>query len=716
MVFNYPDARRDDVSDDYHGRVVTDPYRWLEDPESDETKAFVEAQNAITMPYLEALPDRERLQKRMTELWDTPRTGIPTVRNGVAIWTYNDGLQDQSIYYRSGSPGVERTNPPTGDRSNASVLLDPNTMSDDGAVAVVVTSLSPDGRLFAYTVSEAGSDRQVLRIRATETGADLDDELRHLRFTSVAWFGDGFFYTRFPESDPASTEPVRDQQVYYHRIGRPQDDDQLIYRNVDNPDPVYGAFVTHDDRYLVLHEYLGTSRHNGVLYLDLTGLDLADQDEAGWDEAAVDGWVRLVDQGVATHNVVIHDAGQLLAASDGPMFIVHTDHHAPNGTVIGIPLNRPDERIDIISETTEPIEWVAGLAGSLVVCRLVEASNDLHRYQNDGTPIGSLELPGLGTVVGASGRFVDPDFYLDYQSFAEPPTALRCQTENGEGQVSVFARTEPPIDPSRFVVERRHATSTDGASVGMFVIRLTETTLPAPVELYGYGGFSINLTPTYSPARLAFLETGGVVVVANLRGGTEQGEDWHRQGMLANKQQVFDDLIACGQHLIDTGVTTAGQLGIRGGSNGGLLTAATVVQRPDLFGAVVSQVPVTDMLRYQMFTAGRYWTVEYGDSADPEAFEYLMEYSPLHNVADGAPADYPAMLITTAESDDRVVPMHSHKLAAELQHRAGGSSERPLLERVETRAGHGLGKPTSKLIEEAADIYAFLLANLRPNP
>lgn len=699
MGFNYPDARRSDVSDNYHGFDVADPYRWLEDPESDETRAFVEAQNAVSMPYLAALADRERLHGRMTELWDIERTGSPTVRNGVAIWTHNDGLQDQAVYYLGDTAGNDEQSWLTGARGEA--FLDPNTLSDDGAVAVVVTSLSPDGRLFAYSISEAGSDRQILRVRSTKTGEDLGDELHHLRFSSVAWFDDGFFYTRFPESDPASTEPVRDQMVYYHRIGDSQDQDQLIYRNAQDPEPVYGAFVTHDDRYLVLHEYLGTSRHNGVLYLDL---GQGDQWRSGGDRVgAADGWVRLVDQGVATHSVVVHDESE-----GGGRFIVHTDDGAPNGMVVAIPLATPDERIEIVPEGANPIEWVSGLANSLVVCRLEEASSRLHRYKTDGSPLAAVKLPGLGTVIGASGRFVDDTFYLDYQSFVEPPTVLRWH----DGSIDVFAESEPPVDPALVIVERRHATSSDGAEVGMFVVRLADTALPAPVEMYGYGGFSINLTPTYSPARLAFLEAGGVVVVTNLRGGTEQGEDWHQQGMLANKQQVFDDYIACGRQLIADGVTSAGQLGIRGGSNGGLLTAATVIQEPELFGAVISQVPVTDMLRYQHFTAGRYWTVEYGDAADPEAFEYLRKYSPIHNIADGAPGSFPPVLITTAESDDRVVPMHSHKLAAELQYRAGGSSPQPLLERVETRAGHGLGKPTSKLIDEAADIYAFLLANL----
>ncbi|MEM9562266.1 MAG: prolyl oligopeptidase family serine peptidase, partial [Actinomycetota bacterium] len=416
----------------------------------------------------------------------------------------------------------------------------------------------------------------------------------------------------------------------------------------------------------------------------------------------VEAWVRLVELGEAMHSFVHH------RSDEGSRLLVHTDRNAPNGRLVDIDLAMPDpaEWITVIAEGEEPLEWVDAAAGELIAAHLVEASNRLTRYSLDGSAIGELALPGLGTVTGLSGRYAEPEVYLGYQSFVEPPTVLRWEA----GVTEVWAGADPPIDPSRVIVERRHALSTDGAKVGMFVIRMADAELPGPVELYGYGGFSINLTPTYSPARLAFLEAGGVVVIANLRGGTEHGEAWHEQGRLGNKQQVFDDFAACARQLVADGLATPGSLGIRGGSNGGLLTAATMIQFPDLFGAVVSQVPVTDMLRYQHFTAGRFWTVEYGDAADADAFDWLMAYSPLHTV--GEATAYPPLLITTAESDDRVVPMHAHKFAAEVQHRAGGRSEQPLLERVETRAGHGLGKPTAKVIEEAADIYAFLLHHL----
>ncbi len=682
MAFTYPEARRADQSDDYHGTVVADPYRWLEDPDSDETAAFVAAQNTITSSYLEGLPGRGDLQARMTELWDVARTSPPTVRSGVAVWTHNDGLQDQPVYFiRRGGADPEP-------------FLDPNTLADDGAVAVVLSALSPDGRYLAYTVSEAGSDRQQLSIRSTETGQDLADQLKHLRFTSIAWFGDGFFYTRWPETDPASTEPVRDPSVHYHRIGDPQSDDVLVFRNADDPEPGYDPELTQDDRYLVLTEYVGTSRKTGLLYLDLSEFDAANP---GGSAVAPEDWVRLVDQGEALHSVLLHH-------DDG--FLIHTDRDAANGSVVHIPLANPAAYTTVVAERTQAIVGVSALAGELLVVRLIDASHVVERYSPSGELLGQIEMPGLGSVSALSGTFENPEVYIGYESFVEPPVALQWNA----GELSVFAGSTPPIDPAAMIVERRNAISSDGAEVGMFVIRRADVSLPGPVELYGYGGFSIDMTPVYSPARLAFMEAGGIVAVANLRGGTELGEQWHQQGMLANKQQVFDDLIACGEKLIADGLTTTGQLGIRGGSNGGLLTAACMVQRPDLFGAVVSQVPVTDMLRFQHFTAGRFWTVEYGDSADPEAFEYLIKYSPLHNVSDAK--DYPPLLITTAESDDRVVPMHSYKLAAEVQHAAAYGSEQPLLLRVDTRAGHGLGKPTAKVIEEAADIYSFLLNNL----
>jgi len=673
MPFTYPAPRRSDQVDDYHGTPVADPYRWMEDPDDAETRAFVAASNAVTMPYLQSLPEVAALRGRITELWDMLRTGAPSSKGDVTVWQHNDGVQDQPVFY------VSRGG------SEPELLLDPNDLSDDGAVAVMVWALSPDGSLMAYTLSEAGSDRQVARIRDTSSGEDLDDQLQHLRFTNIAWWGDGFFYGRFPDLPAGHEGLFENMTVHYHRVGTRQADDPVVFANPDYPALGYIPEVSNDDAYLVLTEFDGTSRENGLLFKPL-----ADPDA---------GFTRIVHPRVATHQFMGHHEGR---------FFIMTDLAAPNGRVVAIPTDNVDDRIEVIPEGEMPIELAMAAANRLILVTLDEASHRLKVFRTNGTVDGEIQLPGLGSIAEMSGSLSDPVIFVGFQSFLHPPTALRWE----EGETTTFAGAPPLLDPSLVMIERRHAVSTDGAAVGMFLIRMKGTPLPAPTELYGYGGFTLSATPAYDPARLAWLEAGGVVVVANLRGGTEKGEEWHRQGMLGNKQQVFDDLFACAGHLIEAGIATRQTLGVRGRSNGGLLAAAALVQRPDLFGAVVPQVPVTDMYRYQLFTAGRYWAVEYGDAIeDAEAFEWLSKYSPLHNVGDAA--NYPPTLVMTAESDDRVVPMHSLKFAATLQHAAGGESENPLLVRVETRAGHGMGKPVSKLIDETADTFGFLLHHLR---
>lgn len=668
MAFSYPPARRFELIEELHGVAVADPYRWLEDPDAAETRAFVEAQNRLSRAYLDGLATRSRLVEAMRAMWDVARSSAPVRHNGVSVWTHNPGLAEQPTFM-------------VDDGSGPRALLDPSAMSDDGAVAVNVASLSPDGRYLAYSVAEAGSDWQVIRVRSIATGEDQDDRLEFVKFPGIAWHGEGFFYNRFPAQEPGSTAPSWNQAVYHHALGTSQDDDTLVFHNDHDPVPGYHPSVT--DTHLVLTEWIGTSVQNGVLVRPLDS----------------DGpFLRVVEPGVGLHSV--------LDIADGRL-VCHTDVDAPRGRVVGIPLDDPSSMHELIPEASGSIDHAVAAAGHIVLVRLEDASHrvSLHRY--DGSLAGGIELPGLGSVVEIAGHRHESMIGIGFQSFVHPPTALAWEA----GATSVFFRANAPIDPSSVVVERRHAASTDGVEVGMFLVRLASAPLPAPVELYGYGGFNISLTPTFSPARLAFLNEGGVVAVANLRGGAELGEDWHRQGMLGNKQQVFDDFITCAEALHRWGVASDRGVAINGGSNGGLLTAACMLQRPDLFGAVVSQVPVADMLRYHLFTAGRYWTVEYGDPADPEAFRWLLEYSPYHNVHPGR--ELPPLLITTAESDDRVVPMHALKLAAACQHAAGGHSEQPLLVRVETRAGHGAGKPTSKLIEAAADVYAFMLEHTR---
>jgi prolyl oligopeptidase len=673
--FTYPPARRDDVVDDYHGTQVADPYRWLEDPHSDDTRAFVAAQNDVTLPYLAGLSERVALAERMRETWNVPRTSAPVARSGVKVWAHNDGLADQPSIMVEDADGRRR------------VLLDPNTMSDDGAVAITQMSLSPDGAVLAYNVAEAGSDWQVIRCVRTADGSQLTDEIRHVKFSQVTWHGDGFFYSRFPAVDPTSTETVRNQTVWYHSLGDDQSADRLIFENTDDPDPGYATVKTPDEEWLVLIEWVGTSRANGVLYRRL------DHDDADW--------VRLVEPGKGQHLVLAHVDGE---------FIVHTDVDAPNGRVVRIPLDDPTDYVDVVAEESRPIAAAGAAAGGLWIMTLEQAAHHIRLTGLDGVERHVIELPEPGTVSEVNGRFADPDLYVGFQSFLRPPSALRWR----DGDSELFAGAELPPSAADITIERDHAISSDGAEVGMFVLRHRGTSLPAPVELYGYGGFTVDLTPMFNPARLAFLEAGGVVVSTNLRGGAELGEEWHVQGMLGNKQQVFDDFAACAERVIDRGIATSETLAIRGGSNGGLLTAAVMLQRPELFGAVVSQVPVADMLRYQLFTAGRYWTVEYGDAVeDAEAFEWLIRYSPYHRALHADTTPLPPLMITTAETDDRVVPMHALKLAAALQHSAGGSSDQPLLVRVETRAGHGMGKPTSKLIEESADMFGFILHHCR---
>ena len=673
-MFNYPDVRRSDTQDLYHGIVVADPYQWLENPDAPETAEFIQVQNQLSLPYLEELPSRAGLVARMQKLWDTPRTYAPIRRGNVTVWAHNDGLQNQPVYYAQ-----------RGDAS-PTILLDPNDLSSDGTVAINLTSLSPDGRFFSYSVSDAGSDWQIIRFRDTESGEDLDDELRFVKFTSISWHDNGVFYSRFPEMDPHSVQTARDPFVCFHTFGTHQVDDPIVHHNRDDPDPGYDAQLTHDGRYLILTEHVGTSRHNGLLFKDLNS--------PGSD------WVQLVEPLIGVHEFLVHHEDA---------FIVRTDVDAPNGRIVSIPLDPGQPSVEVVGEGDTAIEYARVGDGLLHVLRIAEGSHRLLRYTVEGALADEALLPGQGTVTAISGSYAEPDVFIEYQSFVQPPTSYQLAGSS----VQRFNAETPGQAHEDIVVTRAYCTSSDGATVGMFVLRHKDTSGPAPTDLYGYGGFNINMTPVFNPARIAFLQEGGAVVVANLRGGAELGEEWHQQGTLSDKQQVFDDFIACAESLIEHGVTTRDQLSISGRSNGGLLTAATMMQRPDLFAAVVSHVPVTDMLRFQHFTAGRYWTVEYGDAENEDAFGWLIEYSPLHNV--DPTATYPPTLITTAEGDDRVVPMHSFKLVAELQHQAGGSSTNPLIMRVDTRAGHGMGKPTAKLIEEAADTYAFVLQHCSTN-
>jgi prolyl oligopeptidase len=670
----YPATRRDGTVDDYHGKPVADPYRWLEAMDSAETLAWVDAQNEVTFAHLDTLPERGRIRSRLEELWDFPRESPPMRRGAWYFYTRNDGLQPQPILYKRAVKGGDPI-----------VVLDPNTMSDDGTIALMTLSFTKDGSLLAYTVAEAGSDWQVVRVLDIESGERLPDELHQVKFTTLAWApGDGgFYYARLPEADGSrGAQPPGNERVYLHRLRDEQSSDELVYARPDAPDLGFQPFVTHDDELLVLHVWQGTDTRNRLYYRRA-------------DDAAGE-FIRLLDDFDAKYRLVGHVAGRLY---------VLTDHSAPRGRVIAIPLDRPGSEYwqELIAEGEETLEFAALAGGYIVTGSLRDASHVVSVHELDGKRLAELDLPALGTVTEFAGKPDQSEFFIGFESFAHAPTVLRYDLETRE--LRPVAPTPTPAGSDGFVTTRTWATSPDGTLIPVFVTHRTDLELDGtnPTILYGYGGFDIPLTPTYAPGRTWFIEAGGVFATANLRGGGEYGREWHEAGMFGNKQNVFDDFIAAAEHLIAAGYTSAEHLGILGGSNGGLLVTACLLQRPDLFGAAVAMVPVTDMLRYHRFTAGRYWTAEWGKADDgPDVFEYLRAYSPLHNVA---PAHYPPTMVTTGDTDDRVVPLHAYKFVAALQPAAADSG--PVLLRVDRRAGHGLGKPTSMRIDEVADIFSF---------
>ncbi len=661
--------------DDYHGTKVADPYRWLEEAEDPETVRWVEAQNALLRSFLDG-PARDALKARLARLFDYPRLSVPERRGGRTFYFRNTGLQDQSVLFVRGGSG-ER------------VLLDPNTLSPDGTVALTLAVPTRDGRLVAYAVSRSGSDRQEIQVRAVDTGRDLPDRVLWAKFTGISWTPDheGFYYTRFPE--PGSVPPGDENyfgKVYHHRLGRPQEEDALVYERPEDKDLVPSASVTRDGRYLVLSTFRGASGKAEIHVRDLAapGSDL-----------------------IPLFTGFVHDVGYIDEV-DGRFFF-RTDERAPRGRVVAVDVGRGQTSpVEIVPEGKDKLEGVAIVDRKLVTLRLRDASSRVELYDLDGRSLRSVPLPGLGTVTGLTGEPDDPEMYLGFTSYTQPATPYRW--DFAAQALTRFEETGGPEIPSGYEVQQVFCTSKDGTRVPLFLVHRRGLARDGrrPTLLYGYGGFNISLTPAYSPATRIWLDRGGLFAVANLRGGGEYGEEWHEAGMLSRKQNVFDDFIAAAESLVATGWTRPDKLAIQGGSNGGLLVGAALLQRPELFGAVVCQVPVADMLRYHRFTVGRFWIPEYGSAEDPEQFAVLYRYSPLHNVREGA--DYPATLVMTADTDDRVAPGMAKKFAARLQ--AATDGRRPMLIRVETKAGHGLGKPVSKLIEEQADIYRFLLRAL----
>jgi prolyl oligopeptidase len=682
---SYPESRKVNHKDNYHGTTVADPYRWLEEADSRETAAWVEAQNLLTFSYLESIPERAYIRQRLTELWDYPRHDTPFKEGGHYFFFKNDGLQNQSVLYKQASLDAE-----------PEILLDPNTLSEDGTVALGGYAFSDDGNLMAYGTATSGSDWREYHVRDVNTGRDFDDHLRWIKFSSASWTRDnkGFFYSRYPEpTEGAALQGVNlDQKVYYHTVGTPQSEDRLIYERPDRAEWGFGVSVTDDGRFAIMDVWHGTDERNRVYYMDL-GDPM---------QPSVEGEVvQLLDDFDATYSFI---------DNDGPVFYFRTDAEAPSYRVIAIDIERPDRPNwrTVIPEGDDVLQDVTVINGQFVASYLHNAHSQVLFYSMEGDLLGDLVLPTVGTVGSLTGERDDSETFYSFTSYLYPTTIFHYDFTTAKA--SVFHAPEVNFDTDGYVTRQYFYRTKDGTAIPMFLTHARDIELDGtnPTYMTGYGGFNISRTPRFSISNLVWLEMGGVYAVANLRGGGEYGDAWHKAGMKGNKQNVFDDFTAAAEFLIDQGYTSPEKLSIGGASNGGLLIGAVLNQRPDLFGAALPAVGVMDMLRFHKFTIGWAWVSDYGSSEDPEDFDYLYEYSPYHNLKPGT--EYPATMVTTADHDDRVVPGHSFKYAARLQEVQQGSA--PTLIRIQTKAGHGSGKPTAMVIEEQADRWAFIVKNL----
>ncbi len=666
----------------YGATPVADPYRWMEDLESPEVAQWVAAQNAVTRAHLDGLPHRTPLVGRLTELWNYSRTGVPVVENGVLFYSRNSGLQRQApVYMRRGR------------EADATLALDPNVLSPDGSVSLAHYAPSPDATLLAYACAKGGADWETIRVRDLATGRDLEDEVHWVRFSDLSWTRDsrGFFYSRYPEppSHKVLEAALSGQAIYYHRLGTPQADDELIYQRLDQPSWIVNGTVTENGWYLLIRTYRGAEHNNQLHYLALG------------DRPRLAGTIVPVVEAL--------DAEYSPIGAYGSRIYLRSDKDAPNRRVIAIDLEDPDPAAwkIVVPEQDQAIEDAVIAGGRVIVHYLDHVQSRVRVFGLDGRPEGDLALPGVGTVAALEGRAGAPDVWVSFSSPLMPGTIYHY--DSGTQQLSAFEPPVSPIDASRYQTRPLFASSKDGTRVPFFLTARKDLVLDGshPTMMYGYGGFSISVLPGYRPDVPAWLERGGIFVSVNMRGGAEYGESWHLAGSLEKKQNVFDDFIAVAEHLVGERFTSPARLGMMGGSNGGLLVGAVMEQRPDLFAVAMPAVGVMDMLRYDRFTGGRLWATEYGSASDPTQFAFLIKYSPLHNLKTGT--CYPATLVTTADHDDRVVPSHSFKFTAALQ--AAQGCERPALIRVETQGSHGY-RPTDKLIEEKADQWAFAATHL----
>ncbi len=675
----YPQARRSDQVDDYHGTKVADPYRWLEDTDSAETHAWVEAENKLTFAYLDQIPYRQAIRDRLTKLWNYERFTTPSQYGGRYFFLHNTGLQQQNVLFVSESLNAEPR-----------VLLDPNTLSADGTVALAGDAISDDGKLMAYAIATSGSDWTEWHVRDIDTGKDLSDDLKWVKFSGASWTKDnqGFYYSRYDEPTGATMRDTNYfQKLYYHRLGTAQSADKLVYDRPDNKELGFAGNVTDDGHYLIITVWQGTSPKNRLYYKDLTQPDSQ--------------VVKLLDD---------FDAQYAFIDNDGPFFWFQTDLDAPRGRLIAIDTRHPERTSwkTVVPQGADKLEFSSVVNNSFFLGYLKDARTEVRVHDLNGAFLRNVDLPGIGTAGGFGGKRKDKETFYSFTSFTSPATVYRYDPQ--VGQSTVFRQPKVDFDPSRYETKQVFYTSKDGTRIPMFLTYKKGITLDGqnPTLLYAYGGFDISLTPNFSVPNVVWLEMGGVYAQPNLRGGGEYGEEWHQAGMKLKKQNVFDDFIAAAEWLIANKYTSTPKLAIRGGSNGGLLIGACVTQRPDLFGATLPEVGVMDMLRFHKFTIGWAWTSDYGSSDNPEEFKALYAYSPLHNLKPGT--KYPPTLIATSDHDDRVVPGHSFKFAATMQADQAGPA--PILIRIETKAGHGAGKSITKLIDETADTWSFLAHNL----
>jgi prolyl oligopeptidase len=676
----YPLTHKSNQTDDYHGTLVTDPYRWLENPDSEETRAWIEAENQITFSYLNEISVREKIKQRLTKLWDYEKYSIPFKEGEHYFYFKNDGLQNQSVLYTlknlDGKPKV---------------LLDPNKLSEDGTVALSGLSISDNGKLLAYGLSSSGSDWQEWKVRDVESGEDLRDHLKWIKFSDASWTRDnqGFFYSRYDEpNEKTRLEDVNYyQKLYYHRLGKPQSEDVLIYHRPDQKEWGFSGDVTENGQYLIISVWLGTDSKNLVFYKDLINAN-----------AEI---VELINQFEADYSFIDHD---------DRIFYFRTNLDAPRGRVIAIDTKNPtpENWQEVIPQTAETLESVGILNNQFVADYLQDAHTKIKIFDLKGTFLREVELPGLGSAGGFGGKRDDTETFYSFTSFTIPGTIYRYDMVKDKSEL--FRQPKVDFNPEDYETKQVFYHSKDGTKVPMFITHEKGIKLDGnnPTYLYAYGGFNASMTPGFSVSLLVWMEMGGVYAMPNIRGGGEYGEEWHQAGMKEKKQNVFDDFIAAAEWLIANKYTRPAKLAIAGGSNGGLLVGACMTQRPELFGAALPAVGVMDMLRFHKFTIGWAWTSEYGSPENPEEFKTLYAYSPLQNIKPDTA--YPATLITTADHDDRVVPAHSFKFAAALQ--AAQAGDAPTLIRIETKAGHGGGKPTAKIIEEAADKWAFVVRTL----